>query len=93
MVTINLALWGAGVVCIGIGYIRAMPYLRRYQALRSAAENDRRYESWRGRSRGYQETGPTSEQLMAAELRRRVTPWAILIVAGVVLVFLGFAAH
>ncbi len=93
MTTLNLALWAVGVVCIAIGYIRAMPYLRRYQALRAAEDNDRRYESWRGRSRGYASSGPSSEALMAAELRRRVTPWALLIVAGIVLVFLGFAAH
>ncbi len=93
MGTINLALWGLGVAGIAVGYLRAMPYLRRYQALRAAADNDRRYESWRGRSRGYESSGPTSEALMAAELRRRVTPWVLVIVGGFVLVFAGFAVH
>ena len=93
MGTVNLALWGLGVACIAVGYLRAMPYLRRYQALRAAAENDRRYETWRGRSRGYESSGPTSEALMAAELRRRLTPWVLVIVVGVVLVFLGFAVR
>ncbi len=90
MSAVNLVLWGAGIVLIVAAYVRGAPYYRRAQALRAQTENIRRYETWRGRPA---ESGPSSADLMSAELRRRTQTWAAVGIAGAVLIIAGFAFH
>lgn len=89
MSPLNVALWLVGVVLLAAAFVRARPYLDRYQALTAQEENIRRYESWRGRS--LEPPGPSSADLMRAELRRRLQVWMGVGVAGAVLLILGFA--
>lgn len=89
MSPLNVALWLVGVVLLAAAFVRARPYLDRYQALTAQEENIRRYESWRGRS--LEPPGPSSADLMRAELRRRLQVWMGVGVAGAVLLVLGFA--
>jgi hypothetical protein len=89
MTAINLGLWFVGIILIGVGYARARPFLWRSTQLREQEDNSRRYEEWRGRLR-IGDHGPSSADLMAAELRRRAMPWIGLAGAGVVTVFVGF---
>lgn len=85
---LNLVLWAAGAILIALAYVRGAPYYRRAQALRAQSDNIRRYESWRGRPA---ESGPSSADLMTAELRRRTQVWAVVGIVGFVLIFAGFA--
>jgi hypothetical protein len=91
MSLLNLALWLVGVVLLAAAFVRARPYLERYQALTAQEENIRRYESWRGRS--LEPPGPSSADLMRAELRRRLQVWVGVGVVGAVLLVLGFAVR
>jgi hypothetical protein len=91
MSPLNLALWLGGVVLLAAAFVRARPYLERYQALTAQEENIRRYESWRGRS--LEPPGPSSADIMRAELRRRLQVWVGVGVAGAVLLLLGFAVR
>ena len=88
---INLICWGLGVVLIAAGYLRAKGPWERYQALKAQEANISRYEGWRG-SR-LRDDGPSAASLMAQEMRRRAQVGAIILVAGFVLVFVGFAAR
>lgn len=85
---INLALWGAGIVLIVLGYTRARGPWNRYQALREQEANVARYESWRGGVRDRSTTGASVAMDIA---RREARMWGIAAVVGLVLVFAGFA--
>ncbi len=87
---LNLGLWVAGVALVAAAYLRGVPYYRRYQALRAQQENIRRYETWRGRPT---EAGPSSADLMEAELRRRARSWLVAGVVGAALIVAGFAVR
>ena len=87
---VNVVLWIAGAALLVAAYVRGMPYWHRYQAMRSQQDNVRRYETWRGRSA---ERGPSSADLMAAELRRRAQPWILAGIAGIVMIVAGFAVR
>lgn len=89
MSLVNIVLWLAGVALIIVGYTRARGPWSRYQALKAQQANVARYESWRGGVRG-QEDGPTGASLMLTELRRQAQIGGAILVAGVVLVFIGF---
>jgi hypothetical protein len=84
---LNLLLWGAGVVLIAAGYLRAREPWRRYQALKAQDENIARYEAWRGGVRNDSKTGASVAMAM---LRRQAQVGAAIAIGGVVLVFLGF---
>ena len=90
MGVLNVALWVVGAALVVLGWARGAPYWRRYQALRDQQANIRRYETWRGRPT---ESGPSSADLMEAELRRRAWPWILAAVVGLVLVVAGFAVR
>ena len=90
MGVLNVALWVLGAALVVLAWARGAPYWRRYQALRAQQENVHRYETWRGRPA---EKGPSSADLMEAELRRRAQPWILAGVVGVVLVVAGFAVR
>ena len=87
MELLNLALWGAGIALIVIGYTRARGPLARYNALKEQDANVARYEAWRGGTRGNDNTGAS----VAMEILRRQTRIGIAVAAvGFVLLFAGF---
>jgi hypothetical protein len=85
---LNLALWGAGIALVILGYTRARRPWSRYQALKEQAANVARYESWRGGVRDRSTTGASVAMDMA---RREARLWGLAAVAGFVLIFAGFA--
>ena len=85
---INLLLWGTGVVLIAVGYSRAKGPWARYQALKEQEANVARYEAWRGGVRGGADQ--TGASVAMQGLRRQAQVAGLIVVAGVVLVFLGF---
>lgn len=91
MGVMNLILWGLGIVLIAIGYLRARPPLALYRRLKAQEENLARYEGWRGTR--LRDDGPSTASLMAEEARRQAGRYALVAVAGFVLVFVGFAVH
>ncbi len=91
MSTLNLVLWGLGIVLVVLGWLRARGPWSRYQALKAQQENIDRYESWRG-SR-LRDDGPSAASVMMDESRRQALVWAAISVAGVVVLLAGFAVH
>ena len=87
MEPLNIVLWLGGVALIAIGYTRARRPWARYQALRAQDANVARYESWRG---GVRNDGATGASLAMAILRRQAQIGGAIVIAGVVLVFVGF---
>ncbi len=88
---INLVLWAFGVVLIAAGYLRARGPWSRYQELKSQEANLARYEGWRGTR--LRDEGPSAASIMAQELRRKAQIGGLILIAGFVLVFAGFAVH
>ncbi len=84
---LNLLLWGAGIVLIALGYLRARGPWQRYQALKEQDANVARYEAWRG---GIRDDSKTGASVAMDILRRQARNGAVIAVAGVVLVFVGF---
>jgi hypothetical protein len=84
---VNLLLWGGGIALIVVGYTRAKGPWRRYQELKEQDANVARYEAWRGGVRSDSKTGASVAMEM---FRRQAQVGALIAVAGVVLVFLGF---
>lgn len=85
---LNLALWLAGVALIAIGYRRAAGPYRRYMALRRQDANVARYEAWRG---GLRPDGRTGASVAMQLLRRQAQIGGAILIAGVILVFVGLA--
>ncbi|HEY5486880.1 MAG TPA: hypothetical protein VIK06_04465 [Candidatus Limnocylindrales bacterium] len=86
---INLICWVLGVALIALGYLRARGPWSRYQELKEQEANISRYEGWRGTR--LRDDGPSAASIMAQEMRRRAQVGGLILVAGFVLVFLGFA--
>ena len=84
---LNLLLWGAGIVLIALGYLRARGPWQRYQALKAQDANVARYEAWRG---GIRDDSKTGASVAMDILRRQARTGALIAVAGIVLVFVGF---
>lgn len=84
---VNIVLWVAGVALIVVGYNRARRPWARYQQLRAQDANVARYEAWRG---GLRDDGATGASVAMAVLRRQAQIGGLILIAGVVLVFLGF---
>jgi hypothetical protein len=91
MGAINLICWVLGIVLIVVGYTRARGPWARYQELKAQEANLARYEGWRGTR--LRDEGPSAASIMAAELRRRAQIGGLVVIAGFVLVFAGFAVH
>jgi hypothetical protein len=87
---LNLLLWAAGVVLIVIGYTRASGPYRRYMALKEQDANVARYEAWRG---GTRPDGKTGASVAMQLLRRQAQIGGAILIAGVILVFVGFAVR
>jgi hypothetical protein len=85
---VNLALWIAGIILIGLGYTRARGPWARYQALREQDANVARYEAWRGGIRDNEKTGASVAMQI---LRRQAQLGLTIAIVGLVLVVLGFA--
>ena len=91
---INIVLWLAGLVLLALGIARAAGPYRRMTELDRLAQNDKRYDSWRGGSRLTAAGGETTgADVMRAMLRRQVLIWATVAVVGVVLIVAGFAVR
>jgi hypothetical protein len=88
---INLICWGLGVVLIAIGYLRARRPWSRYQDLKAQQANIERYEGWRGTR--LHDDGTSAAALMAQEMRRKAQMGGLVLVAGFVLMFVGFAVR
>jgi hypothetical protein len=84
---LNFVLWLGGVALIAIGYSRARRPWARYQQLKAEDANVARYEAWRG---GLRDDGATGASVAMAVLRRQAQVGGAIVIAGVVLVFLGF---
>ena len=84
---LNLALIAAGVALIVVGALRARGPYQRYMALKEQDANVARYEAWRGGARPDAKTGASVAMAM---LRRQAQIGAGVVIAGVVLVVLGF---
>ena len=84
---LNVLLWLGGVALIAIGYSRARRPWARYQQLKAQDANVARYEAWRG---GLRDDGTTGASVAMAVLRRQAQVGGAIVIAGVVLVFLGF---
>lgn len=85
---LNFLLWAGGILLIALGMQRARGPWSRYQALRDQDENVARYEAWRG---GVRDDGTTGASVAMAILRRQARNGALIAIAGIVLVFAGFA--
>ena len=88
---VNLICWVLGVTLIALGYLRARGPWSRYQELKEQEANISRYEGWRGTR--LRDEGPSAASLMAQEMRRRAQVGGAVLIAGLVLVFLGFAVR
>jgi hypothetical protein len=88
---INLICWVLGVALIALGYLRARGPWSRYQQLKEQEANISRYEGWRGTR--LRDGGPSAASIMAQEMRRRAQIGGVVLIAGFVLVFLGFAVR
>ena len=88
---INLICWVLGVALIAFGYLRARGPWSRYQELKEQEANISRYEGWRGTR--LRDDGPSAASIMAQEMRRRAQLGGVILIAGFVLVFLGFAVR
>lgn len=84
---VNIVLWLAGIALIAIGYRRFRGPYARYQALKEQDANAARYNAWRG---GVRDDGATGASVAMAILRRQTQVAIGIVVAGFVLVFLGF---
>jgi hypothetical protein len=88
---VNVICWVLGVALIALGYLRARGPWSRYQELKEQEANISRYEGWRGTR--LRDAGPSAASLMAQEMRRRAQIGGVVLIAGFVLVFLGFAVR
>jgi hypothetical protein len=84
---LNLVLWGAGVLLIVVGYLRARPAWDRYRDLQASEANVARYEAWRG---GRRDEGTTGASVAIGMFRRQAQRWGAVAIVGIVLVFVGF---
>jgi uncharacterized membrane protein len=87
MSLINIVLWLLGIALIAVGYQRARAPWSRYRALRDQDANAARYGAWRG---GVRDDGPTGASVAMQILRRQAQMGALVVIAGFVLVFIGF---
>lgn len=79
----------AGIVLVAAGAERARRPYRRWRELEATRENLRRYEGWRGGRSSSAGEGPSSDELMANELRGQVRRWLAVAAVGLALVVIG----
>jgi hypothetical protein len=88
MAVLALALIVAGVALIAVGTVRARGPYRRYMALREQDANVARYEAWRGGLRS--DDSKTGASVAMQILRRQAQIGGAIVIAGIVLVVIGF---
>ena len=84
---INIVLWVVGIALMAVGYRRIRVPWGRYQALKEQDANAERYNAWRG---GIRDEGTTGASVAMQILRRQAQMAGLIVLAGFVLVFLGF---
>ncbi len=87
---VGIGLILAGIVLIVVGVSRARGPYRRYMALREQDQNVARYEAWRG---GARPDGKTGASVAMAMLRRKAQVGAGIVIAGFVLIIVGFVVR
>ena len=87
MAVVSLALIVAGFVLIVVGAARARGPYRRYMALKDQDANIARYEAWRGGVRSDSKTGAS---VAMDVLRRQARVGGAIVIAGFVLMIVGF---
>lgn len=87
-----LLLLVVGAAALALGSWRAWGSWGRWRALLAHEANLRRYDSWRG-GRPPADAGPSSADLMAAELRGQVVRWGGLAAVGLVLIVLALGVR
>ena len=87
MGVVNVVLLIGGIALLVVGYQRARGPWARYQALKDEDATAARYAAWRG---GVRDDGTTGASVAMSILRRQWQQWAAAVVAGIVLVILGF---
>ncbi len=88
----NIALWIAGLALVGLAVWRVRAPFTRMGELDRLSENARRYDSWRGgRGAPGMDDETTGADVMRALMRRQVTLWTAVGLAGVILIVGGFA--
>ena len=92
MTPVTLVVVVVGALAIATGSWRAWGAWQRWRALLSHEANLRRYETWRG-GRSAADAGPSSADLMAAELRGQVLRWGGLAAVGLVLIVVALAVR
>ena len=91
---INIVLWVAGLALVALAVWRVRGPFARMSELDRLAENARRYDSWRGgRGGGAAGEETTGADVMRALLRRQVTLWTAVGLAGAVLLVAGFVVR
>jgi hypothetical protein len=90
VIWLNVILWLGGIALMAYGYTRARGPWARYQQLKEEDANASRYNAWRGGIRDDSTTGAS----VAMQILRRQAQLAFgIVIAGFVLVFLGFLIH
>ena len=87
MSIINVILWLGGVILVAVGYQRFRVPWSRYNALKEEDANAARYAAWRG---GIRDDSTTGASVAMQILRRQAQIGFGVVIAGVVLIFLGF---
>lgn len=82
-----------GAAAVAFGLWRAWGAWQRWRALAAHEANLRRYDSWRGSRPAPDAAGPSSADLMQAELRSQVVRWGVLALVGLVLIVLALGAR
>lgn len=91
---LNIVLWLAGIALLAVAIWRVRGPFGRMSELDRLAENARRYDSWRGGRSSTAASGETTgADVMRRLLRRQVTFWSAIGVAGVFLIIAGFAVR
>ena len=88
----DLLLVVGGVLLSAYGLWRLWRPWQRSRALAASEANLRRYESWRG-GRTADDAGPSSADLMRAELRRQVLRWGGVAAIGAVVALVGLVGR
>jgi len=84
---VSLSFIALGIALIVYGTLRARGPYQRYMALREQDANIARYEQWRGGLRSNDKTGAS---VAMAVLRRQAQIGGAIVVAGVVVMAIGF---
>lgn len=87
MAIVSLSFIALGIALIVYGTLRARGPYQRYMALREQDANIARYEQWRGGLRSNDKTGAS---VAMAVLRRQAQIGGAIVVAGVVVMAIGF---